>query len=99
MPQLYPEANFSSFTIEKIPGTSHYHDWVDGALAGTKTTDSFEYACPLTEAVNLGNIATRFPGVALEWDATGLRFPNHLDAEKLLTREYREGWMIEPVAV
>ena len=95
MPQLYPEEKFGSFAIEKIPGTSHYHDWVEAALAGTKTTDSFEYAGPLTEAVNLGNIATRFPGVALEWDAAGMRFPNRLDAERFLTREYREGWGIE----
>jgi len=96
-PQLYPKEKFADFKIEKIPGASHYHAWVDAALTGVKTTDSFEYAGPLTEAVNLGNIATRFPGVALEWDAAGLRFPNKLEAEKLLTREYRDGWKIEAV--
>ena len=97
MPELYPVERFASYEIEKIPGSSHYHAWVDAALSGTKTTDSFDYACPLTEAVNLGNIATRFPGVALQWDAAGLRIPNHLAAEKLLTREYRDGWGIEAV--
>jgi hypothetical protein len=70
---------------------------VDATLSGTKTTDSFEYAGPLTEAVNLGNIATRFPGVPLEWDSAALRFPNKLEAEKLLTREYRDGWKIDSV--
>ena len=49
---------------------------MDAALAGTKTTDNFDYAGPLTEAVQLGNVATRFPGKTLEWDAAAMRIPN-----------------------
>ncbi|MEA3212114.1 MAG: hypothetical protein QOE70_5171 [Chthoniobacter sp.] len=94
MPQLYPLDKFAALEIEKVPGSSHYHAWVDAALAGTKTTDSFEYAGPLTEAVQLGNVATRFPGTTLEWDAAGMRIPNKPEAERLLTKEYREGWKI-----
>ncbi|MHA3775366.1 Gfo/Idh/MocA family protein [Verrucomicrobiota bacterium sgz303538] len=97
MPQLYPTDKFASVQIEKVPGSSHYHAWVDAALSGTKTTDSFEYAGPLTEAVQLGNVATRFPGVTLEWDAAGLRIPNKPEAELLLTKKYRQGWEISAV--
>jgi predicted dehydrogenase len=95
-PQLYPQEKFGSFLIEKIAGTSHYHAWVEAALGGPKTTDSFAYAGPLTEAVQLGNIATRCPGVPLEWDAAALRIPNHPAADRLLTKQYRDGWKIEP---
>jgi predicted dehydrogenase len=98
MPQLYPEEKFAAFEMKKEPGSSHYHAWVDAALGGTKTTDGFDYAGPLTETVQLGNIATRFPGVTLEWNAAGLRIPNKPEAERLLTTTYREGWKIAPVS-
>ena len=83
--------------MPKVAGASHYHAWVDAVLAGTPTTDGFDYAGPLTEAVQLGNVATRFPGVTLEWDAAALRFPNKPEAERLLTKTYRDGWNIAPV--
>jgi hypothetical protein len=97
MPQLYPQDKFGTFEIQKVAGSSHYHAWVDAALGGPKTTDDFDYAGPLTEAVQLGNVATRFPGVKLEWDAPGLRFKNHAEAGKLLTKNYRQGWEIKAV--
>lgn len=97
-PKLFPTEKFASKEIEQVPGSSHYHAWVDAALGGPKTTDHFDYAGPLTEAVQLGNIASRIPGVTLEWDAPNMRFPNHPDADRLLTKNYRAGWKIEPVA-
>ncbi len=97
-PQLYPQEKFAAFEIEKVAGSSHYHAWVEAALGGPKTTDSFDYAGPLTEAVQLGNVATRCPGVKLEWDAAALRIPNHPAADKLLTKSYRDGWKIEAVS-
>ena len=95
LPTLYPVEKFGEFKIEKIAGTSHYHAWVDGAIATTKTTDSFQYAGPLSEAVQLGNVASRVPGQTLEWDAENLRITNSEAATKLLTKNYREGWKIE----
>jgi predicted dehydrogenase len=94
MPQLYSEGQVVSTPIEKVPGASHYHAWVDAAVSGGKTTDSFEYAGPLTEAVQLGNVATRMPGVTLEWDAAAFRFPKSPEADRLLTKDYRRGWEI-----
>jgi hypothetical protein len=98
MPQLYPQEKFAAFEIHKVAGSSHYHDWVEAALGGPKTTAGFDYAGPLTEAVQLGNVATRFPGATLEWDAAALRFPNKPDVERLLTKQYRDGWKIAAVA-
>jgi hypothetical protein len=40
----------------------------------------------------LGNIAVRFAGQRLEWDAAGLRFSNSPAASELVRTEYRKGW-------
>ncbi len=96
MPQLYPQEKFASF--EKVPGLNHYHVWIDAVLEDGRTSDGFDYAGPLTEAVQLGNIATRVPGVTLQWEAATMRIPNQPEAERLLTRQYREGWTIAAVS-
>ncbi len=98
MPQLYPREKFAAFEMQKVEKANHYHAWVDAALGGPKTTDHFDYAGPLTEAVQLGNVATRVPHTTLEWDAAAMRIPNEPDAERLLTRQYRGGWTIAAVA-
>jgi predicted dehydrogenase len=94
MPAVYPVEKFKDFKIETVKGTSHYHAWVDAALAGTRTSDGFHYAGPLTETVQLGNVATRHPGKTLQWDAAAMKFPNAPEAEKLLTKQYRSGYQI-----
>lgn len=95
MPSLYPVEKFAGFQIEAVEGSSHYHAWVDAALAGTRTSDGFHYAGPLTETAMLGNVATRFPGKTLQWDAAALKFPNAPQAEKFLTKQYRKGYEIK----
>jgi predicted dehydrogenase len=97
-PELFPKEKFTKFTIEPVEKGNHYHAWVDAALGGPKTTDHFDYAGPLTETVLLGNVATRMPSIMLEWDTKTMRFPNKPEADRLLTRPYREGWKIAPVA-
>ncbi len=97
-PSLYPEEKFPEGTIEVVEGSNHYHDWVDGCLAGTQPSDDFEYGALLTESALLGNIASRFRGQRLKWDAEAFRFTNLEEANPWLTKEYREGWKIEPVA-
>jgi len=94
MPQLYPVEKFGARPIVREAAANHYHAWVDAALNGTETSDNFEYAGPLTEAVLLGNVATRTPGVLLEWDSAEMRLPGHPEAERFLRRNYRDGWAI-----
>jgi hypothetical protein len=62
----------------------------------------------LSEAVQLGNVATRAvrpptpkrgsnvvknPPV-MKWDAANLRFTNNPEANALLTKSYRKGWEV-----
>src|SRR5262245_18088162 len=103
-PHLYPVENFMGFTYPKaIKGLNHYHLWIDAILAGTKTSAGFDYAGPLAETVQLGNVATRAvrptppargsnvvkEPPALQWDAANLRITNNEAANALLTKTYR----------
>ena len=54
---------------------------------------NFDYSGPLTEMVLLGNLAVRTRKY-LEWDAANMRFSNHEEANRWLTRDYREGWKL-----
>jgi predicted dehydrogenase len=94
MPVLLPADKFTDHTIEEVKGESHYHAWVDAALAGKKTTAGFHYAGPLTETVHLGNIATRVPGATLEWDPVKMQISNNEQAQRLITKKYRAGWVV-----
>jgi predicted dehydrogenase len=96
--RLYPEKQYADVTIEPAEDLNHYHGWVDGCLTGKQPSDGFDYAGPLTEAVLLGNIAVRLRGETLTWDAAALKITSHEAANKWLTREYRPGWEIAPVA-
>jgi predicted dehydrogenase len=112
-PRLYPVENFAGFAYPKdIKGLNHYHRWVDGIVENTQTSDNFDYAGWLSEAAQLGNVATRLPRRpvnsrgrlnvvpeelnVLEWDAENLRFKNSPEANALLTRTYRPGWEVTP---
>jgi len=90
--QAYPEAGF-----EIVPGENHYHGWIDGILQNKQPSDGFDYGGPLTESVLLGNIAVRYRGETLEWDAAKMKITSHDEANQWLRREYRDGWDIEAV--
>ena len=47
----------------------------------------------MTEVCLLGNIAVRAQKKLL-WDGPGLRFTNDQAANRLLHREYRQGWSL-----
>ncbi|RLS58729.1 MAG: gfo/Idh/MocA family oxidoreductase [Planctomycetota bacterium] len=98
MPQLYPQAKFADFKNPEEKGLSHWHVWVDAVLSNTKTSDGFHYAGPLTETVQLGNIAALHPGKTLEWDVNALKIKNLAEANKLLTKTYRQGFEVEAVS-
>ena len=77
-----------------VPDRDHYAEFIDAALAGgrTRCSTNFDYSGPLTESVLIGNVAARFPGEALEFDAKALAFPRRREANEFLTRSYRRGW-------
>lgn len=92
-PQLVGAAAGKPF--EKIAGDNHWHQFVETVLGNRPKTDAnFDYSGPLTEAVLLGTVASRFPKQTLEWDGPGLKFTNLEAANHYVKRAYRRGWEV-----
>ncbi|MCF7733212.1 MAG: Gfo/Idh/MocA family oxidoreductase [Akkermansiaceae bacterium] len=94
-PQLLPRDKFAKVPRPKTKGENHYHSFANSILDDTPCESSFDQSGPMSEAVILGTVAVRTPGVKLEWDAQALKIPNSAEADGLLRRSYREGWHIE----
>jgi predicted dehydrogenase len=94
MPMLLPEERYKDFEMKVVEGTDHYHQFVDAVLGNGKTSTSFDYAGPLTEAVLLGPLATPFPKQTLEWNAARMKFGNSAEATHTVRRKYRAGWSV-----
>lgn len=92
--KLYPEEKFRDYKRPDVTSNNHYHQWVDACLGKGETSASFSYAGPLTEALLLGVVANRFPDTKLTWDAEKLAVTNLADANKLLKRDYRDGFEV-----
>ena len=69
-------------------------EWVEAIRAGKPAlaASGFDFAARLTEAMLLGNIAVRFAGQKLEWDAATMKFRNSPTATALVSKPYRKGW-------
>ncbi len=93
-PALYPSAKFKDFKLPQIKGGHHWTQFVEACQGRGKTAADFSYAGPLTEAILLGNIASRFPQTTLEWNAPGMRF-SLSEANQYLRRDYRAGWSVK----
>ncbi len=94
-PQLIPEARNKSFTPPppSIPRSEdHIKDWINTCKGGKQGRANFEFAAPVTEALNLGIIAMR-TGKKLTWDHENMR-TNLEQANKLLKPSYRQGYEI-----
>lgn len=93
-PELYPKEKFANYPQPALDPINHYHEFVNACLGDGQTGAPFDFSGPLTEAVLLGNVANRFAGQTLEWDATNLRFTNSREANEHLKRRYRRGWKV-----
>jgi predicted dehydrogenase len=94
--RLLPENKFAGYKAPKatLPrGETHYEEFVRACLGGPAPLSNFSYAGPLTEMVLLGNIAI-VTGKTLEWDSERFEFAEAPDANRLLEREYRQGWTL-----
>ncbi len=91
-PRLYFEGTGYSDDYELAEDRDHYHGWIDGCILEEQPSDGFEYGGMLTETLLLANIAVRYPKETLKWDAEKMKFTNHDEANRWLTRDYREGW-------
>ncbi len=94
-PRMYPLEKFQGYPYPKdVKALEHRHVWIDHIFSGEPTSDGFDYAGPLAETVQLGNIAARFPGESLKWDAKNMKIAGKPEAEKLLTKTYRAGFEV-----
>ncbi len=95
MPLLLPREQFEGFALPEIGTDDHYHQFVNAILGKAKTSTVFDYSGPLTEAVLLGPLATRFPKTTLTWDSARMQFTNSPEATRHTRRKYRSGWKIK----
>ena len=93
---LLPEEKFKDFTRPDpfIPNSiGHHKEWLAACKTGSRTTCSFDYSGPLTEANHLGNVAYRL-GKKIQWDSAKLEVTNDSRAAELIRRPYRKGWTL-----
>jgi predicted dehydrogenase len=96
---LYPKVKYrdvkiGDMKVGAVPGVpydrGHYYQWIDACRTGGPTDTTFEFACPLTETVLLGNVAIR-AGRKIDWDARKMRATNCPEADAYIRYHYRGG--------
>ena len=89
-------ANTLSETAPQQPGPRPSSDrnaaWIDAFKGGPASYGDFLLAGPISDAMNLAAISLRLGGQRLLWDSDNAQIANIPEANKLLTREYRQGW-------
>ncbi len=93
--RLLPESRMEKYrpppkTLPRSPG--QYQEWIAAISGGPPAGANFvDHAGLLTEVCLLGNIAVRMHQKLL-WDGVRMEFKGASSANKLLSREYRQGW-------
>jgi hypothetical protein len=93
LPEFSPAEKFKGYQLPRIKGLNHWGQFIEACRGEGKTSADFAYAGPLTEAILLGGIASRFRNTTLKWNSPELKF-DHTAANALVRRDYREGWKI-----
>jgi predicted dehydrogenase len=94
---LLPESRFAHFkggpprSLPRVRG--HHQEWVQACKGRGKTFSGFEIGGPLTELMQLANLATLVDG-PVEYDTVSGRVLNSALADGLLHRRYRRGWAL-----
>ncbi len=91
MPRVI-DAQGKSKPVTAVEGANHWFQFIDAARGEGKTSAHFGYAGPLTEAVLLGSVASRFPKQELKWNAKAMKFTNVDAANQFVRRAYRKGF-------
>ncbi len=83
--------------IPRVPN-GPYQEWTDCIRSGQKPGSNFDYSGPFTEWVVMGNLSLNFPGEVLKWDAANMRVTNNNKANKLVMRDYKNGYHLGKLA-
>lgn len=89
-PEFLPASLKQKIVKRKLKPKNHYQEWVEACRGIGKTSAGFDYSAPLTEALLLGVLAMRYPGKKLEWDAANMKITNVPEANRWVSREYRD---------
>ena len=100
-PRLIPESQMQRYKrpkpkLTRVQNGAQGHEmaWIDAIKGKIKPVGDFEYACPFTETVLLGNVAVMVPNTRLLYDGANMRITNSEEATKRVHHEYREGWSL-----
>jgi predicted dehydrogenase len=100
-PRLIPETAMQAFTrpaktLPRVPEgrPGHEKNWLDAIRNKGQAVAHFDYAGPFTESVLLGNVALRFPGERLMWDAAAMKVTNKPEADQFIQPTYKTGWTL-----
>ncbi len=72
---------------------SHHREWIDACKGQGKTFSSFDIGGPLTELIQLANLAG-LVGEPFHYDPVAGEIKDHPVASGLLHRPYRKGWTL-----
>lgn len=75
------------------PSIGHHREWVEACKGNGRTFSGFDVGGPLTELMQLVNVATLVEG-PVEYDTISGKALNSPAAEALLHRPYRDGWKL-----
>jgi predicted dehydrogenase len=86
-PRIFPEAVMKETprppqVSERNKGRNHEGNWTHAILNGGQAMSNFDYACPFTETLILGDVALMHPGRKLTWDAKKMKITNDDEADK-----------------
>lgn len=91
LPELFPKEKFKGYKLPRVKGLNHWEQFVEACRGNGETAASFAYAGPLTEAILVGGVASRFPQTTLAWNYRDLKF-DLAEANPFVREEYRKGW-------
>ena len=96
-PLLYPDNKFKDFIYPQVGSGDHWGEFISACLGHARTSAGFNYSGPLTEAVLLGGVASRFPQTTLKWNPTSMTF-DLAEANQYVRRDYRPGWGVKALS-
>ena len=87
----------SSIKIPKVKLIDQTSEMINAFSGGERSRGSFENVQTVAEAICLGNMAIRMSD-RLEWDNRNMKVTNLPEANKIVSRVYRDGWQPEHFA-
>ena len=94
MPHMSGPQTFARELIRSVPRPEldpidHHGQWVNACLGKGKPGSPFSFGGPLCEALQLGVVASRYPGRKLNWNPSRMKITNLPEANQYLSRKYR----------